>query len=358
MVVLCSGALVSTSCATVDSTAEVSAPSAEYGANLASSTTTSSPASSRSATGSGDLTTGSSGESIGEPSVSDLLAGLEGLTVEQLVAATGLSADELASLGVTPDAVGALAATLHRVAGGAAAGSPPDAVAALLAGAGTSLLTPAGELTSEARSLLAGIDPATFAALVGTAMTVPESVTDTLGTILAVVDPNGLGQFQEDRSALSVAAVVLAAAIGRDPVELGKLAVAGEIDPRFAEVTGFILDLTTRVTPQLIDRINNLVGILGPYTLEALAGAFALLEDPEVGALLEEAFANPLTVVVSFGSAVMAIPGLAQLVAPGTFDDPRATYGAILGLAVLAILNSGATGLEDFLRGLGIQAQG
>ena len=211
-------------------------------------------------------------------------------------------------------------------------------MAALLAGAGTSLLTPAGELTSEARSLLADIDPATFAALVGTAMTVPESVTDTLGTILAVVDPNGLGQFQEDRSALSVAAVVLAAAIGRDPVELGKLAVAGEIDPRFAEVTGFILDLTTRVTPQLIDRINNLVGILGPYTLEALAGAFALLEDPEVGALLEEAFANPLTVVVSFGSAVMAIPGLAQLVAPGTFDDPRATYGAILGLAVLAIL--------------------
>ncbi|MCZ7627582.1 MAG: hypothetical protein M5U19_00040 [Microthrixaceae bacterium] len=212
-------------------------------------------------------------------------------------------------------------------------------------------------MTGEASGLLASlnIDPVTFAALIGTAMTVPDDMANTLGTLLAVVDPNGLGQFKGNTSALALISVVLAALIGRDPVTLGQLANAGKIDPRFAGVTRFIFNLATGLSPQLIDRINNITGILGPYTIRALGAAFALLERPAIGSLFEEAFSDPVTVATAFGAAFLAIPGLPELVAPNTFKDPRAIYGAVLGIAVVSLLNADAPGFRDFLRSIGVK---
>lgn len=353
-------AVLASSCAKVDSTAEVSAQSAEYGARIATSTTIASEASpGRSAARSGgsersDAIEGAIDSLAGDP---ELLANLDGVTMEQLQEATGLSEEELGSLGITPATVGALGRLLDSVGAGQSEQSDSAALVSLLAGGSSALLTESGQLTGEAARVLSSlnVDPATFAALVGTAVTVPESVTDSLGALLAVVDPEGLGQFAGDRSALSLVAVVLAAAIGRDPLVLGQLANAGQIDPRFAGVTKFIFDLATGLSPQLIDRINNITGILGPYTIRALGAAFALLERPAVGALFEEAFSDPVTVATSFGSALLAIPGLPELIAPNTFNDPRAIYGAILGVAAISLLNAGAPGFEDFLRSIGVK---
>lgn len=349
-------ALFASSCASVDSTAEVDSQSPEYGANIATSTTIDGDGTGRrNASGSRAENLEGAIESLAENP--ELLANLDGLTIEQLEEATGLSAEELGTLGITPDTVGALGQLLDSVGGGSAQDPESAALASLVAGGSSALLTESGQLTSEAAGLLASmnIDPATFAALIATSMTVPEGVTDTLGAILAVVDPNGLGQFQGDSSALSLVAVILAAAIGRDPVALGQLANAGEIDPRFAAVTGFIFDLAIGLSPQLVDRINNITGILGPNVIQALGAAFALLERPAVGAVFEEAFSDPVNVALAFGSAFLSIPGLPELVAPNTFNDPTAIYGAVLGVALVTLLNHGAPGIEDYLRSLGIE---
>ncbi len=356
---LVAAALVAAACASSGETASVDSESAEYGASLQTSTTiaddTGRGGSDRASRG-----TGSGSNKGGDPGG---LPDISNLTTEQLSEITGLDAKELGTLGITPETVGALASVLDDLGSGSdgADGSPDAsqqaALVSLLGSGSGSLLTGTGQLTAEAAGVLAGlnIDPVTFAALVGTAMTVPESVTESLGTLLAIVDPNGLGQFRANRSALALISVILAAMIGRDPVDLGRLANAGQIDPRFAGVTKFIFNLATGLSPQLIDRINNITGILGPYTIRALGAAFALLERPDVGRVFEEAFSDPVTVATAFGAAFLSIPGLPELVAPNTFSDPRAIYAAVIGIAAVSLLNADAPGFRDFLARIGIE---
>lgn len=360
-VVTC-GALVAASCASTGDIAEVSSETGGYGASLETSTTV---AGSGAGSNARSKSPADERAEAAEKALSrlaenpELLANLDNMTPEQLEELTGLTSEELGTLGITPATVGAFGKLLDRVRSDSPSdeGSDTGALVSLLTAGSGALLTETGQLTNEASGLLASmsIDPATFAALIGTAMTVPDEVATTLGTLLAVVDPNGLGQFEGNTSALALISVVLAAMIGRDPVSLGQLANAGKIDPRFAGVTKFIFDLATGLSPQLVDRINNITGILGPYTIRALGAAFALLERPAIGAVFEDAFSDPVTVATAFGAAFLAIPGLPELVAPNTFKDPRAIYGAVLGIAAVSLLNADAPGFRDFLRSIGVE---
>lgn len=358
--ILASGALVAGACTSTADTAEVSAESGGYGANLQTSTTVpdGQAGSDKRSTDAADPRARAIEKTLGGLAENpELLADLENITPQQLEELTGLDSKELGTLGITPATVGALGSLLDRVRSNSPEASDEGALISLLTAGSGALLTRSGQLTGEASGLLASlnVDPATFAALIATAMTVPDDVADTLGTLLAVVDPNGLGQFRGNTSALALISVVLAAMIGRDPVSLGQLANAGNIDPRFAGVTKFIFNLATGLSPQLVDRINNITGILGPYTIQALGAAFALLERPAVGALFEEAFSDPVTVATAFGAALLSIPGLPELIAPNTFNNPMAIYGAVLGIAVVSLLNADAPGFRDFLRSIGVK---
>lgn len=358
-ILICS-ALVAGACTSSAETAEVSAQTGDYGATLQTSTTV---PGGRTGPGAGSTNSADPRADAAEKALGgladnpELLADLGNITPEQLEELTGLSSEELGTLGITPSTVGALASLLDRVRSDSPEASNEGALVSLLTAGSGALLTETGQLTGEASGLLASlnVDPATFAALIGTAMTVPDEVANTLGTLLAVIDPNGLGQFNGNTSALALISVVLAAMIGRDPVSLGQLANAGKIDPRFAGVTKFIFNLATGLSPQLVDRINNITGILGPYTIQALSAAFALLERPAVGALFEQAFSDPAIVATAFGAAFLSIPGLPELVAPNTFKDPRAIYGAVLGIAAVSLLNADAPGFRDFLRSIGVE---
>ena len=135
---------------------------------------------------------------------------------------------------------------------------------------------------------------------------------------------------------------------------LANLANSGDIEPRYRNLLFFVTNLATTLEPELINRINNITRILGPYAIRGLAAALSLLERPAVGALFEEAFADPDVVLSSFGSALLLIPGLAELVAPSTFADPNAIYGAVIGVATVALINNDAPGFRDFLERIGV----
>ncbi len=361
--ILTCGALVSGACTSAAETGEVSSHGAKYGATLETSTTV--PADGSGLTGSGasgrSQKRTDAAESVLKGLTNDpaLLQNLDNLTPAQLEELTGMDSAELGTLGITPATVGALGGLIDKVSTDSGSNSPTDqqALTGVLGAGSGALLTSTGQLTGQAAGILASlnIDPATFATLVATALTVPEGVTKSLGTLLAVVDPNGLGQFQGDKSSLALIAVIMGAVLGRDPVALGQLANAGNIDPRFAGVAGFIANLATTLSPQFVDRINNITGILGPYAIRALGTAFALLERPDIGAVFEKAFSDPETVATAFGAALLFIPGLPELVAPNTFGDPFAIYPAVLGISAVALLNADAPGFRDFLKSIGVK---
>ncbi len=347
--VLAALAMVATSCATSSDTGEVSAEGPEFGARIATSTTVPSETGGRRAAGrSDDTATGVGADGLGD------LAALGDLTEEELAELTGLSPAELGRLGITPASVGALAGLVDRI-GGTDNDVDASLVQALLSGGG-SLLTSTGQLTDEASGLLSAlnIDPATLAAIAGAAATVPPGVTDQLGSILAIIDPNGLGQLDGNASALSVLAIVIGATLGGDPIALGELAAAGDIDPRFRQVVNFFTGLVTSITPQLVDRINRITDVLGPYTIQALGAALSLIERPQVSEVIADAFANPAVVATAFGALFTFIPGLPELLAPNTFNDPNAIYGVVAAIAAVALLNADAPGFRDLLLSLGV----
>ncbi len=353
-------ALLAAACASGEQTGEVSSASAEYGANLATSTTVPNL---EEVAGLAGLSSGRRAEATEKllDAIAEnpaLLNELDNLTPEELEELTGLTSEELGTLGITPATVGALGGVINQI--GPAAGEEesldPETQALILAGGGA-LIDDSGRLTDAALAVLASlnIDPVTLAALVATAVSVPDNVTSELGLLLSIIDPNGLGQFSEDEGALSIIAVVIGAILGRDPVQLSNLANAQDIDPRFRGLVFWVLNLATNLQPQFIDRINNITRILGPNAIRALGAAIALLERPAVGALFEEAFQDPEVVATSFGSALLLIPGLAELVAPETFADPNAIYGAVLGISAVALLNNDAPGFREFLDVIGVE---
>jgi hypothetical protein len=354
-------AVLASACASGVDTGEISSASGEYGAALETSTTIPNL---DDVPGLGDRVSGGRRAQATENLLAAiaenpaLLDELDDLTPEELEELTGLTSDELGTLGITPASVGALGGVLNQI-------GPADdedeslspETEALLAASGGALISNSGELTDAAVALLGSlnIDPVTLAALVGTAVSVPESVTSELGLLLSIIDPNGLGQFSEDEGALSIIAVVMGAVLGRDPVALGQLANAGDIDPRFRGLVLWVVNLATNLKPEFINRINNITRILGPWAIRGLGAAIALLERPAVGALFEDAFSDPEVVATSFGSALLLIPGLAELVAPQTFSDPNAIYGAVLGISAVALLNNDAPGFKEFLDLIGVE---
>lgn len=344
-------ALVGSGCAAVSETGEVAGDSPEFGARLATSTTLVTEEGGRRATAR------SAADGSGESTIdADLLASLGDLTPEDLAELTGLSPEELGALGITPGTVGALASVVDGVGLTGSGDVDPLLVQALLSGGGD-LLTSTGQLTGEASGLLSAlsIDPLTLAAIAGSAASVPPEVLTQLGTILAVVDPNGLGQLNGDSSALSILAILMGAALGADPLAMGELAAAGNIDPRFRNVVGFFTGLVTSFSPELVERINRITSVLGPYTLQALGGVIALIDRPQVADVIAEAFSNPAVVATAFGALFTFIPGLPALLAPDAFNDPNAIYPMIAAIAAVALLNADAPGFRDLLAKIGIE---
>ncbi len=312
---LLSLALFAAACASGADTGEVSARSGRYGASLETSTTVPSLediglSGGTGANGKREQATENLLNALSENP--ELLNNLDNLTPDQLEELTGLSSEELGTLGITPATVGALGGVINKIGGGEQDSLSPE-TAAILAAGGGALLNGSGALTAEGAALLASlnIDPATFAVLIATALTVPTSVTEPLGALLLILDPNGLGQFSGDNSSLAVIAVLMGAVLGRDPVALAQLQNAEDINPAFKGVILFIANLATTLSPEFIDRINNISRILGPYAIRAIGTALALLERPQVGAIFESAFSDPLVVADAFGAALLFIPGLA-----------------------------------------------
>jgi hypothetical protein len=342
-------ALAAGACANAVDTGEVSARSGKYGASLQTSTTVagSGLSASRGRSGVADRRADAT-ENLLNALAEDptLLENIDNLTPEQLSELTGLSSDELGTLGITPATVGALGGVIRQIGRDEEGNIDPAAAAAVL--------TSTGALTEEARAALAVLDPATLAVLVGTAATVPTTVTQPLGVLLQILDPNGLGQFAGDNTALAVIAVLMGAILGRDPVALGQLQNAEDIDPRFRGVLGALANIATTLSPQFIERVNRVTSVLGPYALRAIGAAVGLLERPAVAELISTAVADPVVVGTSFGSLLLLIPGLPELIAPETFADPNAIYGAVLGVAAAALVNMDAPGFRDFLTGLGV----
>lgn len=354
-------ALVGGACASAADTGEVSAASGRYGASLETSTTV------PSLDGAAGGSSGPGGKraqatenllnALAENPA--LLDDLENLTPDQLEELTGLESEELGTLGITPATVGALGGVIDQIGSENDSGDEelsPETVSLLAAGGGA-LLTSTGGLTAAAAAVLSdlNIDPATFAVLIATALTVPAEVTSQLGELLQIVDPNGLGQFSGDTAALSVIAVLVGAILGRDPVALGQLVNAGDINPRFRGLIAWVANLATTLSPEFVDRINNITRVIGPWGIRALGAAIALIERPAVGAVFEQAFSDQLTVANAFGAALLFIPGLPQLVAPETFNDPYAIYSAVIGVSAIALLNADAPGFREFLEVIGVE---
>ena len=345
-------ALISAACASGDGFGEVNAASGKYGASLETSTTISEAESFLESRGLSSAAAKRSGatesllEAINENP--ELLAELDNLSIEELEELTGLSAEELESLGITPGTVTALGGVLKTIAGG-----EDEEIDGALANA---LLLQGSDLTEEGGALLSGLDPYTLAQLVGAAATVDEGVTGPLGDLLRVIDPDGLGQFAGDQSTLAVITVVMSAVLGRDPGQLDNLANSEDIDPRFRGVLGALSRLASTLEPEFVEQINAITSILGPNTLKAIGAAVGLLTRPAVAEIVEVAVSDPVVMGTMFGSFVMMVPGLAEIVAPESFgSDPRSIYTGMAAIMATALANMDAPGFRDFLELLGVE---
>jgi hypothetical protein len=359
---LVSLAMAAGACSQSNRTGEVSARVGKYGATLETSTTAVSPnasalpgssrrSSTSKATTKADITSQLLQKLKDNP---ELVKQLSNLTPEELSKLTGLDTAQLNTLGLTPASVAALGSAIVAAQGGQPGALTTNGVQ-VLTPAVLSLLTGAtGELTGTTKDTLKKIDPAVLTAILGAASQVDPSVTLQLGSLLAVVDPNGLGQFQGDKSALAVIAVLASAALGRD-VSLQNLPNIEGIDPQFKNVLGSVVGLVEGLTPQVINQINNITGILGPNTIRAIGGALALLQRPEIGDIVRKAVQDPVTLASSIGAAMLLIPGLAEAIAPYTFSTAGSRTAALGALFAVALVRMDAPGVRVFLEALGLK---
>lgn len=351
--VLVAVALVAAACGDPGAMGEVSAGSAEFGASLETSTTL--------GDGPAGITRRFNTGNPREDAARNLLAAIaedpsllddiENLTPEELEELTGLESEELGTLGITPGSVAALGGVIRQI--GPEEQVDPALAAAVAAGGGT-LLNESGQLTAEARGLLGGIDPATLAVLIATSLQVGPDVTNPLGEVLAVLDPSGLGQFQDNQSALAVIAVVMAAILGEDPETLLQLQNVDQLDPNLRYLVNGLTGIARGLRPEFIDSLNRINGVLGPYALRAIGAAVGLLQNERIADQLAIAFADEVVVSTAVGSMILLIPGLPQLVAPQAFAKPESIYPAVLGVMAAALVNMDAPGFRDFLTTLGV----
>ncbi len=346
-------ALLGASCAKAGDFGEVNAASGKYGASLETSTTIdgiSAFAQSRGLSSNASKRAGAT-QSLLDAIADDpeLLGELENLTPEELEELTGLTTDELDELGITPATVTALGSALKVVGGGKDDDGEIDTELA------NSVLVSGGALTAQGANLLTTAEPAVFAQLIGTAATVDRAVVNQVGGLLAVLDPEGLGQFAGDDGTLAIITILLSAVIGGDAGVLENLANAADIDPRFRGVVGALARLATTLEPEFVAQINRVTTILGPNTLRALGAAVGLLTRPAVADIVEIAVSDPVVMGTMFGSFVLMVPGLAELVAPESFgSDPRSIYTGMAALMLTSLTNMDAPGLRDFFELIGV----
>jgi hypothetical protein len=346
-------ALLGASCAKGSDFGEVNAASDKYGASLETSTTVdglTAFAQSRGLSGNASKRAGATQnllDAIAEDP--ELLNNLENLTTEELEELTGLSSDELDELGITPATVTALGSVLTEIGGG----EDEEGVDGNLANA---VLVKGDQLTAEGIAFMSTLDPATMATLIGTAATVGPEVTGPLGELLAFIDPTGLGLLAGDDAALATLTVIMAAILGDDPRKLENFNNLEDVDPRFANVFGALTRLASTLEPEFVETINRFTRILGPNTLKAVAAGVGILTRPAVAALVEEAVSDPVVVGTMFGSFLIMVPGLAELVAPESFgSDPRSIYTGIAAIYLTSLVNMDAPGIRDFLARLGVK---
>jgi hypothetical protein len=148
----------------------------------------------------------------------------------------------------------------------------------------------------------------------------------------------------------------MAAILGDDPRKLENFNNLEDVDPRFANVFGALTRLASTLEPEFVETINRFTRILGPNTLKAVAAGVGILTRPAVAALVEEAVSDPVVVGTMFGSFLIMVPGLAELVAPESFgSDPRSIYTGIAAIYLTSLVNMDAPGIRDFLARLGVK---
>jgi hypothetical protein len=357
-------AVLATSCSQVEATDEVNAGAGRSGAVLATSTTV--PSRSVAVAGasrsSGATTQQAELAATVEQLVSQFaddpaaLAELLGVDLAQLAAVTGLDPAALANLQISPQTVRALAGVLSgidpRTLGqlSASGGRLDPALTATILGLATQLDPTVG-------SALRAIDPAALATLIATATRVDPKITDALGAVLRVVDPNGLGTLAGDRNALAILAVLVGVALRTDPNQFAALGQAAGLDPNLNAAINGISALVGQLTPAVIAQLNQVAKILTPEVVRAIGAGLGLLQRPDVAEVVQAAAADPITLITTLGVAVLLVPGLAEVVAPETFSNPQARYQILLGLLLAAIVNLQGLDLEALAGQLGARSR-
>jgi hypothetical protein len=354
-------AVLATSCARAVDTAEISA-NAPDGVSLQTSTTVTSSGSggsgrSSSSKSSGDATTATSeqltqliSQIAADP---QLLADLTGMDITQLAALTGMDPAVLARMNITPDTIRTLAAVLDELDPGLirdlASGRRLDPKLA------STILMLAAQIDPATAVALRGVDPLAIASLLSAATTVDPKVVDAMGAVLRVADPDGLGRLAGDRSSLAILAVMFGAALRTDPTKFAQLGNAANLDPAVNGLIDAISGLAAGLTPQVVYALNGLSKVLGPDMLRALSAMMAILGRPDIAPIIQEAAADPVVLLSTFGTMALLIPGLAEALAPDVFgNNPNARYAALAGLIGVAVFNLQGIDLNAVAQLLGL----
>jgi hypothetical protein len=345
-------ALVAGACSKPVDTGEISARSGEYGAQLATSTTLDengllgrSGGGSRRPATRADVV-----EKLLEAVAKDptLASRLGSLTPQELAEITGVSVEELSDLGITPSTVAALGDALVATRGSDAQnglGTDSGAIFTLLG------LT-SGFLDGDNEDTMLSADVFALASILAASAVVGTDVTGPLGKLLAVADPNGLGQYSEDHSMLAIVAVLLGYMMGRDsPVPLDRF---DKLPPETQQALGGIVYIADRLTPQAMLEINRIVTILGPEAIKAIAAAFGLLDDPRIASAVRRAAEDQVVFGSILASAVFLIPGLAEELNPAQYGTSEQRMLALAGVFIAAMTRMDPEGLETFLGSIGI----
>ncbi|MFI5043483.1 MAG: hypothetical protein ACHQDC_01715 [Acidimicrobiales bacterium] len=273
-----------------------------------------------------------------------------------LAALTGVDEATLAKYNITPETIKSLAglilgldsSTISTLAGAGSGDTPPTALLGALFGL-------AGEINPVSAAQLKNADTYAIAALLGTAAGIDPSLLDAMSGVLKVVDPNGLGALANDRNSLAIIAVLFGVALNMNPADISKAGLLNQLDPRVNSVLERIGFVVGGLSPMLVRRLNNLSDTLGPDLIRVLAGMLALVDNPNIAAVIKDQANNEITLATAIGTALLLIPGLAETLNPTLFaQDPTIRYRALLELVILGAINTSGLPVRDIAARFGI----